>query len=184
MIEPVVFLDHDGVFVDFVGAALRVHGSALTPEDITYYDMATIMGITGPEFWKPIDAAGVEFWRDLPEYPWAEALYTALCSIPAEVVFLTRPSWSWTTIAGKKMWFDRKFGKGFRNFIPTYRKELLAHHPRCVLVDDSPDNVEGFIKAGGKAVLFPQPWNGTSVPEGADVVDYIVARVKIALAPW
>jgi len=182
-IEPVVFLDVDGVYADFVSAGLRAHGSALTPNDITRYDMAGIMGISGTEFWEPLDAAGPEFWRDLELFPWSVRLYAELKALPADVVFLTQPSWSWTTLAGKKMFFDKHFGRSFMNFIPTGRKELLAHHPRSVLIDDSPENVEKFEAAGGKAILFPQPWNGTTVPEDEDIVGFIVDQARRALGP-
>ena len=32
-------------------------------------------------------------------------------------------------------------------------------HPGALLIDDADRNVKRFVRAGGMAYLFPQPWN-------------------------
>jgi 5'(3')-deoxyribonucleotidase len=173
-----ILLDLDGVLVDFVGGALRVHGSQLCPDDINRYDMVGVMGVSGVDFWKPIDAAGPEFWRDLESYPWFDQLYHGLKAL-GRVVLVTQPSWSWHSFAGKKMWLDRVLGPSFRDYAFIKEKDLLAR-PTRVLVDDSPHNIASFLAAGGEACLFPQPWNGEPAPD-ATRIDELLARVESKL---
>lgn len=178
----VVFLDMDGVIVDFVQAALDVHHRRdLTPEDITEYDMAGIMGLTEKEFWALIDAAGPPFWRDMPVYPWFEPLMAHLKRVAEKIIFVTTPGWHHASLLGKKYWLNEHFGHRFRDYILTSHKHYLAGTPRSVLIDDSPHNVKAFEEAGGAAVLFPRPWNGTDIPDGTDLVTWTVERAKRAL---
>ncbi len=170
-----IILDCDGVLADFVTGALRVHGSELTPEDITRYDMAEVMGISGAEFWKPINAGGPEFWRNLDPYPWFDQLFDGLRSL-GRVMLATKPSWSWCSYAGKKMWFDRVLGPSFGDIALISDKSLFARSTR-VLVDDSQENVASFLAAGGEACLFPQPWNGDPIPDEAAIAE-VIAKVK------
>jgi 5'(3')-deoxyribonucleotidase len=174
----VVFLDMDGVVQDFVGAALDAHGSDLTPDDITRYNMAEIMGLSDEEFWVPIDAAGSEFWRTLPEYPWFRPLLANLKRAAKKVVFCTATSGHVHEATGKRQWLTDRYGRHDHDWIMIRHKHYLAGTPRSVLIDDSPYNVEAFRQAGGCAVLFPQSWNVAEVPDGTDIVSCVVEQAE------
>jgi 5'(3')-deoxyribonucleotidase len=158
-----VFCDIDGVLLDTPRAMLKAHGR----EDL--YDTwpkgewsaEKVLGLDSSTFWKVIDAAGVDFWRYVPEYPWARLLWETLIESDYEFAFLTSPSWDVTSLVGKKLWLEDVFGRDFRDFIITNKKHLCAS-PTALLIDDKPANVFNF-RSHGHALLFPQPWN-----EGAE----------------
>jgi 5'(3')-deoxyribonucleotidase len=157
MSNPVIYLDLDGVCCDFSGPASRLCGASDTfvPRRWAFYED---IFVSEAEFWATVDKAGWQFWADLPEFPWFKPMYRALKK-QGKVIFLTTPSQNPKSAYGKLVWLKRRFGKGFGDFIITSHKELLARGPRTILVDDSTSNVEKFRQAGGKAFLFPQPWN-------------------------
>ncbi|MEM5786778.1 MAG: hypothetical protein AAGU11_05625 [Syntrophobacteraceae bacterium] len=80
-------------------------------------------------------------------------------------------------------WVMRHFGRWIRSFnvIPSPRtgeKVFCYHETKAdflrwwgkgdILVDDSTENVTGALALGLKAVLFPRPWNGSTLTmEGA-----------------
>lgn len=165
MIER-LFLDMDGCCTDFVSAALEIHGSPLKHDDIKQWAMEGQMGLTLDEFWAPIEAKGVEFWRGLKEYPWFFRLYRICCRNAKEVYFLSSPDRSPAAAMGKMLWLMDRFGKEFRDYILTPNKGLANGG---VLIDDSPKHCAAFAHGNiaryahdltsGRFVLFPQPWN-------------------------
>ncbi len=62
-----IFLDMDGVISDFMGSILELHGQGHLagnwPEGEA--DYAGVLGLTKDEFWKPVDAVGGRFWKDV-----------------------------------------------------------------------------------------------------------------------
>lgn len=155
-----ILLDMDGVLCDFLGATLRLFDAddRLASWPAGTWDVEPVLGITTAELWGRIDEQGMGFWAELPEYPWAAELVAALERID-DVVISTAPSRSHHSAAGKMIWLDRHFGGRFRGrYMMGSRKELMAR-PEVCLVDDRDENVRKFRKAGGAAVLVPQPWN-------------------------
>ena len=78
------------------------------------------------------------------------------------------------TAPGSADWVLRHFGEWIRsyNFVPSKRpgvplpeydrtkEDFLAGLGRGdILVDDSPQNIEGAVRVGLKTILIPQPWN-------------------------
>lgn len=175
--EYVVYLDMDGVCVDFVSAAIKVNDGdpikvlAAWPEGA--YDITQVMEIPPDQFWKKVSDAGVDFWRGLNYYPWFWQMYYKLKEM-ADVVFLSSPSEDVWSAAGKLGWLQDRFGKAFRNYCLTQLKDLGAN-PRAILIDDFEVHVDAFRKAGGRAILFPQDWNSEPIPE--DVAEYITDAV-------
>lgn len=167
-----VLLDMDGVLVDFFGAALALHGR----EDLAAdwpprkWDMAPVLGLTGREFWEPINDLGVEFWANLCWYPWSDELI-ALCEEAGGFVIASTPSRRGSSALGKVRSLEARFGRGFRDYMLGPHKALMARSG-LVLIDDSDEQVEAFRAAGGEAILFPQRWNRAheSVGERLDLV--------------
>ena len=154
-----LLLDMDGVLVDFVGAALRLHGrdEVLDNWPDGVWDMSEVLGISGREFWHPINQAGAEFWASLEPYTWCDEL-VALADETGGWCILTSPSSDPSCAAGKITWLQRRFGGGFRGFLIGPPKWVCAR-PDQVLVDDNDTNVDHFRARGGQAILFPRPWN-------------------------
>ena len=164
MTKPEIYLDMDGVCVDFIGAAfsaqgydaeemlkrwLEEHPGSLYPE--------AIMDKPAEKFFTHQELHSSDFWANLEPYPWFEKLYEELNRI-GHVVFLTAPTGAPGCVSGKHEWLINRFGNDFHDFIFTRHKNRLAH-PNAFLVDDMPFNTAPFSERNGHGVLFPQIWN-------------------------
>ena len=149
----------DGVLVDFVSAALRLHDriEVLDEWPEGQWDMPEAMGISSREFWRPINEAGAGFWASLEPFPWCDELLE-LVEATGRWCILTSPSGDPFSAAGKISWLQNRFGRGFRDFLIGPPKWICAR-PDQLLIDDNDGNVESFRERGGQAILFPQPWN-------------------------
>ena len=163
-VPPEIYLDMDGVCVDFIGAAMKTQGydadqmltgwrnehpGSLYPEPM--------MDKTATEFFTHSNLQTSEFWSGLIAYSWFDHLYEELGRL-GHVVFLTAPTGAPGCVSGKLEWLIGRFGSDFTDFIFTRHKDRLAH-PDAYLVDDMPFNIEPFIARKGVGVLFPQIWN-------------------------
>lgn len=169
-----ILLDLDGVAVDFSSEACRLFGK---PDlEIRSWDSWTYLGVTEREFWDTIDAAGHEFWRNLPAYPWYSQLMSLFQGYP--VTFSTTPSKCASSAYGKRLWFLDQFGSDFTDYMMGGQKFLMAK-PGAVLIDDSDKNVAKFREHGGSVVLFPQLWNsGRTLLPHTDRVDYVRSELN------
>ena len=160
---PTIYLDMDGVLVDFFTAALRVHGQESLadawPKGVR--DMAKVMGLTQKEFWRPIEAQGEAYWEELEPLPWMHELVD-IARAHGTMSILTSPHLHPACHAGKYTWMQKHLAKGpnrpFSEYVLTRAKHRLALRD-SVLVDDKESHVEAFREAGGHAILFPQIWN-------------------------
>jgi 5'(3')-deoxyribonucleotidase len=161
----VIYLDMDGVLVDFVGHVFRLFDAGVEEPhglvkgwDGIEVALSEVLGreVTGSEMWGTIAEAGLEFWSTIPWCPWGKELL-GMCSKMSDVVIMTTPTRDPMSSAGKQRWIednlDDPYGYAF-----SPRKHLMAH-PGALLIDDADRNVERFARAGGMAYLFPQPWN-------------------------
>jgi hypothetical protein len=156
--RPIVFLDMDGTTVDYMSAALRVHGldaktHAFSPD---CYWQHEALGITLDEWADPIRAQGADWWANLEPYPHFHELHQHLRTHSGAVYFLSRAVCD-VAAAGKARWL-RKHAPDTPYFVGNAPKALLAATD-TLLIDDSPDECRSFSRCGGGAVLFPQPWN-------------------------
>lgn len=180
MAEIEIYLDMDGVCVDFIGAAMtaqgydaaatlaeweREHAGTLFPE--------ALMGKPPEDFFTHENLHPHEFWSGLVPYPWFDHLYEELTRI-GHVIFLTAPTNAPGCVSGKHEWLINTFGHGFGDFIFTRHKARLAH-PDAYLVDDLPHNITPFDERGGHGILFPQLWNEWHQVE--DKVSHVVERL-------
>jgi hypothetical protein len=177
----VIYLDMDGVVVDLARSMLRVFGQEHlldeNPGPLNEH-MAKALGIDDSTFWRVIGAAGLRVWIDAPRYEWSVSLYERMKELAREVIFLSSPSWDPVSLAGKLMWLQYLTGEqGFRDYVFTSKKYLLAY-PGAVLVDDRKSNIQEFEEAGGHVVLFPQPWNSATLPDGVTRVDYVAGKIE------
>jgi 5'(3')-deoxyribonucleotidase len=175
-----IFLDMDDVLCDFVGGVLRlVHREdALQHWPTGQWHIHKVLGIDSHELQSVIDHHGEHFWAGLKPLPWAEEL-VHICESFATVSIASIPSHSPYSAAGKLQWIERHFPKFSREYDLCTNKARLATDC-CVLIDDNERNTDEFQEAGGRGVLFPQPWNSYSVYKNAldDRVTFIKGCLK------
>ena len=154
-----IYLDIDGVVADFVGATSRLLG--FDPSVVDSWDYYPTIGHTEQSFWDAIRDAGVDFWKSIQPYDWMPELIGKLSDF-GEVTLLTAPpprhDLRGPMIAGRIEWIHAVFGEDFDDYFVGRPKERLAA-PDAVLIDDSDSNFSKFASRGGRAILFPQPWN-------------------------
>ncbi len=156
-----LYVDLDGVLADFFGGVCDLIGVVPRPPT-SFNGIADSFGLTDENLWKQIDCAGSRFWSGLKPYGWNEELLGICQQVAPDGVYIaTSPSWHGSSASGKIEWMTRHFaapGEHFREFVIGTHKHLLAH-PRAMLIDDSPKQIEAWIAAGGIGVTWPQPWN-------------------------
>ena len=176
-----IYLDLDGVCIDFMTGALEVQG--YDPKTIFASWKRTQPGELFPtmsvekdpiDFFKS-EALGTEkFWRDLKAYVWFSSFYRELSSF-GPVMFLSAPSGASGCLSGKYQWLQDHFGANFSEYIFTAHKDRLAHE-KAILIDDMPFNVSAFKARGGKAILFPRVWN--KLHSIHEPTEYVLASIK------
>jgi len=145
-------LDMDGVIVDFIRPALKLHGRDFTP---TYWLHPADIGLTNEQFLEPMTR---EWWADLPKLPLADELVQLVCRYDPLVVTHAETE---AAVLGKRDWLGKHYPQLLPRLVCLYDKHLLAS-PRHLLIDDKPDNILRFKDAGGNVQMWPQPWNGWS----------------------
>lgn len=176
-----IYLDLDGVCVDFISGAISAHNH--DPDEVLArwatdhrgvlnpYD---VMGIEMDTFLDRLHEMGESFWIELKAYPWFEDLYMQLSGI-GHVMFCTASTRSPSCLSGKLHWLQERFGHDFQDFVLTTHKERLAHRDAC-LIDDFDSNVNRFRLRGGHGILFPQIWNSNHVI-AQNPVEYVLEHV-------
>ena len=157
-----IFLDMAGVLCDWVGGVCKLLGvdqATIESEWTDDGDICPQLGVSMDELWAAIDATGSVFWSSLRPYPWALDLWN-LCESIAPTVVLTSPSWHPSSLSGKLEWMNEHLGRGgpFRRYLIGPEKAACAG-PGKVLIDDRRKLCGDFMEAGGRALLFPRPWN-------------------------
>lgn len=158
-----IYLDADGPFVNWTQGVFTLYkGNNLSshPKVKPGQNAAQALGITKTEMWSKIAKSGAKWWADLEPQPWARDFYQELSRID-QVMFLTSPSHIPDAHKGKVQFLHKFFGRGFRDYIMTKHKYLLAK-PGDVLIDDHEHNTEAFTQAGGIGIVFPRLWNKRS----------------------
>lgn len=160
-----IFLDMDGVCVDFVSGVMEVFD--ITQQQINehwepgVYDIQKvfekILREPIPYFWQTLNTI-TSFWENLKPYPWYKDLLEILK--PYEWYFCTSPTETQQVICtcGKLLWLQKHYKKDVTNYIFTHHKHLLAQQG-TILIDDSSSNIIKFNKAGGVGILWPMRWN-------------------------
>lgn len=173
----IIGLDVDGVLADFDGAVRSAIQDLLPdhplPKETTAWPLREAYDLSGPERDRVIEALNPIDFDPLP----AAALVPEIGYL-GEVVFITasmesHPTWDWQ----RRRWLKRRFGSwAVPNTIFASRKDLMAGRVD-ILVDDKPLNALRFWEAGGKSILFDQPWNRGMLPS----IEYTRANAETLL---
>jgi len=161
-----ILLDLDGVLVDFLGGACRLHNKTYDghPHDPKNqvsqkpWEIEPIFGMTAPALWEPM---GRDYWRNLKPLDHCHKVVEILSRKFGEgnICLLTSPIRTDGCIDGKMDWIREHLPQFRRRFLVGPAKQFCAS-PRHCLVDDRTFNIEGFKGVGGHGFLFPAPWNG------------------------
>lgn len=152
-----VFLDMDGVLVDFVSSVNKLMG---IPENIpaTTRNWWENYNITFEQVNK---YCTIDFWENLAWLPDGKKILTAvLDKFPQDQVYLlTTPmpnNGSWT---GKYNWVKKHLPLFEKQLIITLASKDIFADPDTLLIDDYDKNIEKFKAAGGNGCLVPRPSN-------------------------
>lgn len=160
--EPkLCFLDMDGVLVDFVGGASKVHNRETpytTEESLGVWEIETLWGISSREFWEPLEYQG--FWENLEKTPEADEIVEVVCDKfgVENIAILTALSRSVFCVGEKCKWIKKHYPQFRKSMIFTKAKQFLAGSNRF-LIDDKDTNISSFNQAGGWGITVPRLWN-------------------------
>lgn len=163
--KPRVLIDCDGVWLDFVGHALRWAKIPLYPEDITEYAME---GFLAPSEVRALETAmtSENFVASMPGYD-CEVGLLSVCGEMGNCRFVSKPHETSKYWAGER--WARLIEAARDYFGPesaTDRICLISGRGRAdlmaeVLIDDSPENILTFVRKNPRRVgiLWARPWN-------------------------
>lgn len=158
-----LFVDIDGVLADFVSALCEAHNRVdpyCSQQNDGIYDTGKIWKITPEELWAP--TLGAEFWASMKPMPYLPELLNIIKQAMGgweDVCLLSSPTWDPACALGKLQWIQQHMPKElYRQYLLGPAKRFCASDD-AVLLDDYGYNCDKFEEAGGRAILWPQPWN-------------------------
>jgi hypothetical protein len=156
-----VFLDMDGVLVNFIDGACLMHGKAnpwTVGKNRGSYDIGGLLGMTPEEFWGPLGSH--EFWANLSWLDDGREILSAAshCAYLSNIYLLSSPGRETGAYSGKAAWVKREIPDLFPRLLLSHCKDVVAK-PGHVLVDDYEENCKAFTAAGGTAILVPRLHN-------------------------
>lgn len=156
-----VFLDMDGVIVNWMDAAIKSCYLEVTPEIRAGLKNGNFIDVYVPNSWDYINPHGERWWEDLEPLPWAEELYRKLTEV-IDVCILTSPgdpNKNLMTVTnasvGKARWLAKHF-PGCHTMMG--RSKHFCASPQSLLVDDYDRNIMSFIAWGGRSFLWPNQY--------------------------
>lgn len=170
-------LDLDGVLVNFVHGAMKLHGrSDPFDEGFTEFEFNSHWGLSANTFFADM---GRKFWRELEWMPDGKAIFKLIDNAfgPEHTCILTSPIMTEGCLDGKMAWIKENLPRAYhRKFLIGPAKEFCAGADR-VLVDDRNENIDSFVLAGGHGFLIPRPWNRNR-SLGISAVDFLSERLS------
>lgn len=152
----IIFLDLDGVIINWVKGVFDWYNIHYEPSRVTHYSaMYDIVDRKPKQFWN--DLKNAEFWENLEFYPGAENLIERLQQY-GEVILLTSPA---IGCAGyRQNWIQANLPNFFTrgHYLIGPAKYVCAGFYK-ILIDDSDDNCNKFLSNGGQTITYPQLWN-------------------------
>jgi 5'(3')-deoxyribonucleotidase len=152
-----IYLDIDGVLGNFNQQYLDFlehpeHWSDLPKELSEHFHPEN-----PDDFWENLLDWGEKFWVTMDPLPWADTFVQEFSGFGLGIRFLSAPAWSSPdSYSGKNKWISTVFPRHVHKLllVPAEDKHRLAHSKRDVLLDDRPDTIERWDRAGGFGVHF------------------------------
>ncbi|KKM80651.1 hypothetical protein LCGC14_1337740 [marine sediment metagenome] len=154
-----VFLDLDGVLVDFRRGVCEAFGRKDTSNNWTFWE--NWEGVTN----RDVDAkCDIFFWNLLDWTPDGTGIEHAVREKFGEenIYLLTTPMPNVGSGTGKLRWIKRCMPWVYDRTIISYAPKHLFANPDTLLIDDKDQNIEEFQAAGGQGILVPRIWNKDS----------------------
>lgn len=176
-----IFLDMDGVIVDFMKGAHEFHNLPYSYGDFPYpvneWYFVHHTGMSNNEFWSPL---GEAFWEGLDWTPDGLEIFHMLQDAThlENMAILTAPVLNAGCSAGKMTWVRNNIPALKRRVIVTNAKEMCAH-PDALLIDDADKNVNLWRANGGVAILVPRKWNSRHA-ESENTVEILRKEIRDA----
>lgn len=150
-----ILLDVDGVLIDFVAGAARVHGK--DPSTVKNYHFWPEWGLSDDEFWSPL---AFDFWANLDPYPEAQELLQICTEAVGKdnILLVTSPCNTVGCLEGKKASLAKHFS-GYHSSFMSPKARCLMAHKEMLLIDDNVETCGKFHGAGGNTIKYPRPWN-------------------------
>jgi 5'(3')-deoxyribonucleotidase len=133
-----IYCDMDGVLVDFNKGYRDLTGIDISG---SFHD--------DPKFWEPINRAGYGFWMNLDWLKDGKKLWNYIEKYNPEI--LSAPSKENDSRIGKHDWVKREL-PGVHLILRTAQHKIEFASPHSILIDDRPENIENWTKAGGIAI--------------------------------
>lgn len=164
-----VFLDMDGVLVDFISGALEVFSvpyqnkKDFMREISTWEDLPKALGVSNQVFYSVMGKLSYEFWltlaplKDTDRLNCGNLVRCLTNSSKVDTYILTTAA-SANSAKGKIMWVEAYLPHLADKVITAKTKSAVAGLGK-VLIDDRPRNIEEWEAAGGKGILYPQYYN-------------------------
>ncbi|NIT60565.1 MAG: hypothetical protein GWN00_31495 [Aliifodinibius sp.] len=151
-----IFLDMDGVIVDWDAMVRETFGVDWYPTEwnIPYKE---VFGMSRDRFWKAIDYGF--WWANIPWTNDGREIYNVVK--PWKPCILTVAK-TFGAMNGKRGWVERELPDVYeagKCFIINGPSKHLVAHPNAVLIDDCDHFCTEWENHGGKAILYPRPWN-------------------------
>ncbi len=155
-----VFLDLDGVIVDFRRGVCEVFGFPC--DDLT--KKWAFWGVWPNVTFEMVNAICTqEFWRTLNFTHDGQILlygWVGLMEKFENITLLTTPMPNPGSWSGKYLWIKENMpAKFLKNTIMLQGSKAQLAGPDTLLIDDKDENIEEFVAAGGQGILVPRIWN-------------------------
>ena len=180
-----LFLDLDGVLVNWCKGAHKLHGVPWTEGEWPY--------ARGPKGWgfnKELGISNTALFKDMGYYFWKnlewmldgkEILSICEWHMKDDVFLLTSPCHTRGCAEGRLAWIERE--------MPEYRSKVLIGNCKyavarkgAILVDDYDANLSEWSKNGGMAITCPRPWNtGHMIADAVHWIDDVLAGREVTV---
>jgi len=172
--EKHVALDMDDVCLDFVGGLIRAakteHNVDIDPESITDFNLRP--------FLDPV--VGQNWWKWLRERPWIwSEVFGPVNGAIGGIERLRREGYYLEIVTSKPQWAEPSVWRWLGKWrLPVQRVTIVDHADKDlrkvdvtdarVIVDDKPENVQGFLDEGRRGIIFDRPHNRSIALPGAE----------------
>ena len=157
-----IFLDLDGVMVDWVGGVAGYLGLQLDDPGLRArfragdgHQVMDELVVCWETLGRNIEEDGPNFWSGLRLFPWATLLVNSLrgrFGSEASLQFLTSPGSFLNAYHGKRIWQHRFFPDVE---LIVCRNKYVCAHPNALLIDDTAKQLVAFADHGGHTHLWP-----------------------------
>lgn len=178
-----LFLDMDGVLVDWCKGAHNLHGVSWTPGVWPYptgsegWDWHKTIGMADDELFTPMDSA---FWANLDWMEDGKRLLN-LCEKYVgfhNICLLTSPHNLSLSVSGRMAWIRSNLPEYVNKVLFGVPKEMCASR-NTILVDDYDKNINKWVDNNGIGLLLPRPWNSNGVfLDFVSAVDFLEYEIK------